>query len=88
VFDYDAVQVIGDVNQTSIAQVWHSQPYEDLRQIWRERRSFSNPLCAACDDPDGTYQPDTVDKQLQPLRRRVIRRRGLRGLIDQVIGTA
>ena len=86
VFDYDAVQVMGDVNQTSIAEVWHSQPYEDFRRIWREQRSFSTPLCAACDDPDGIYQPDKVDKALQPKRRRVVRRRGVRGVLDWISG--
>jgi len=72
VFDYDGRHVLGDVSTETIETVWRSPAYEAFRQVWRERRSYSIPLCKKCDEPEGTFQPRALPKQHQPPRRHVV----------------
>jgi radical SAM protein with 4Fe4S-binding SPASM domain len=72
VYDYDGSQILGDVNESSIEEIWRSERYEAFRQIWRDRRSFSIAICSKCDEPDALFQPQAIDKSLQPARRGII----------------
>lgn len=80
VFDYDGTMVLGDAKESSLYDIWHSDNYEKLRDEWRARRSYSIPLCANCDDPEGTFQPRSADKRHQPAARGVISKNPLRRL--------
>ena len=75
VFDYDGSRVPGDTTRTALYDIWHSQAYGQLRDVWRARQSSSIPLCARCDDPEGVFHPGRVEKALQPRRHGVVPKR-------------
>lgn len=75
-FDYDGSVVLGDVTGSSIRDVWHSQPYEEFRSVWRNRRSYSLEICAHCDNPEGTWAPRPVRQEQQPASAGKIRKAG------------
>ncbi len=77
VYDYDASLVLGDATRNTLEEIWRGPAYERLREVWRKRHSFSIPLCAQCDDPEGTFQPVSVVKNLQPRSRNILKKPSL-----------
>ena len=51
-FDYDAKMVLGDLKRSSLAEIWNSPAYVELRRAELEGRNC-NPLCANCADAPG-----------------------------------
>jgi radical SAM protein with 4Fe4S-binding SPASM domain len=50
VSDYDGSRVMGNVRQQTLAAIWQSPGYEDLRRTHLERRFSEGGICAGCDD--------------------------------------
>ena len=50
VSDYDGSRVMGNVHQQTLAAIWQSPGYEDLRRTHLERRFSAGGICAGCDD--------------------------------------
>jgi len=46
--DYSGKEILGDVNQQTIAEIWNNQRYRELRQLHRESRQDQIPLCSNC----------------------------------------
>jgi radical SAM protein with 4Fe4S-binding SPASM domain len=51
-FDYNATVVLGDLKKSSLAEIWNSPAYVELRRAELEGRN-NNPLCANCADAPG-----------------------------------
>jgi MoaA/NifB/PqqE/SkfB family radical SAM enzyme len=66
VFDYHGSLLLGDVTRSSIRRIWSSQAYEEVRAVWRNRKSYSIDICARCDGPEATWAPRRLDAQHQP----------------------
>ena len=48
--DYDGTRVMGNANEQSLWDIWHSPIYEELRRKHLERRFNEGGICAGCDD--------------------------------------
>lgn len=46
--DYSGKEILGDVNQQSITEIWNNQRYRELRQLHRDSRQNQIPLCSNC----------------------------------------
>jgi radical SAM protein with 4Fe4S-binding SPASM domain len=76
VFDYDGTTTLGNVNQQTVREIWTGAPYENFRAVWRARKSYSIPMCKACDAPDGKFKQVLLAPELQPKSRGVAGRNG------------
>ncbi|MGO8930998.1 MAG: SPASM domain-containing protein [Limisphaerales bacterium] len=76
VFDYDGTTCLGDANQQTIRAIWIGAPYENFRAVWRGRKSYSIPMCKACDAPDGKFKQVPLAPELQPKSRGIVGRNG------------
>jgi radical SAM protein with 4Fe4S-binding SPASM domain len=76
-YDYDANVVLGNVREKTIEEIWFSKEYENFRQIWRNSKAASIPICAKCDEPYGFFQAHEIERPLQPVARQVLSRRGM-----------
>ncbi len=47
--DIDGSQILGNMQEDSIARIWNSQQLNELRQAHRNRAFSSLPLCSRCD---------------------------------------
>jgi radical SAM protein with 4Fe4S-binding SPASM domain len=50
VSDYDGSRVMGNVRQQTLAAIWQSSAYEELRRKHQEGRFQEGGICAGCDD--------------------------------------
>jgi radical SAM protein with 4Fe4S-binding SPASM domain len=73
-FDYDGSVRLGDVKTNTVKEVWTGERFEAFRRPWRERKSYSIPLCRNCDAPDGRYRTERLPDVLQPGSRGVVKR--------------
>jgi len=51
-FDYDTKVVLGDLKQSTLAEIWNGPAYVALRRAELEGRN-NNPLCANCSEAPG-----------------------------------
>jgi len=72
VFDYDGTVVLGDVKSNTIREIWAGKRYEEFRNVWRTRRSYSISICKQCDAPDGKFMQVKLPSNLQPQPRGVV----------------
>jgi len=75
VFDYDGTLSLGDVNKSTIAEIWSSDKYRTFRNIWLNKKSLSIPLCAKCNIPEGIFSTKTLDAAFQPVSSGIICKR-------------
>jgi radical SAM protein with 4Fe4S-binding SPASM domain len=76
VFDYDGTLILGNVRETTIREIWLSKPYEAFRAPWRQGKSFSIPMCKACDVPDEKFVLKLLPPEMQPRSLGIIRDSG------------
>ena len=48
-YDFDGRIILGDLNQQSISEIWHSESYNKFRQAHRTLELDPYPICKICD---------------------------------------
>lgn len=48
-FDYNGVQVVGDVNKNDIKEIWNNEKYKQVRDDFKELRYDKYSICMKCD---------------------------------------
>lgn len=63
-YDWDRHQFLGNVNESSIEEIWKSEEYHQLRKIHFEGKADSNVTCAKCGHWKAYYLPAGMIGQL------------------------
>lgn len=47
-YDYDGFNIIGNVHEKSLSEIWHDIKVNEVRRLFRSGQSWKLPLCAGC----------------------------------------
>ncbi len=47
-YDYDGFQVIGNIHEQSISDIWYGEMVQSIRELFKSRKTESLPLCGSC----------------------------------------
>ena len=59
-YDYDGFNIIGNVNEKSLEQIWQDKKIEDLRIVFNKRKTKTLPLCKGCFQAPHNFSIDTT----------------------------
>lgn len=69
-FDYEGMEILGNINESSIKEIWLGKEYQNRRQ-YLERRMFSElPLCVHCDTIDHNLITQKLIKHMPSIQTR------------------